>query len=195
MWSKIIAAASVALSSLALPNTDYEKKSAPIDQNVIYWTPRTKLIGSDFKREPIVESHFSAGSHLGTGLEISYSENQLRFTVKAYFVPDKSWIKVDDADLLKHEQTHFDIEEYYARLVRKEFRKIKTKGRSFESIRDESDALFARILQERERFQEQFDVETGHSANTEKEKEWEEKIRLSLQETQAFASPDLLFNM
>lgn len=193
MWSKLIAVALAAVSSLSLPNT-YNKSSVDAE-NVIYWTPRTKLIGSDFKRKPIEESHFSAGSHLGTGLEIEGTQLNFKLTVRAYFVPDKSWIKVHDADLLRHEQTHFDIEEYYARLIRKKLKGLRTKGRSFEQVRDEADVIFNDLLAERELFQEQFDAESGHSVNVEKEREWEEKVRLGLQETQAYASPDIMFSL
>lgn len=170
------------------------RNESPVkEESVIYWSPKTKLIGSDFKRPPLKESHFSAGSHLGTGLEISADNNHLRFTVKAYFVPDKSWIKVNDTDLLKHEQAHFDIEEYYARLIRKELGRIQVKGRPFDAVRAEADEMFARMLAERTRCQDLFDEETGHSVKTDKEKEWEDRIGEQLRETRAYASPELYF--
>jgi len=192
MWSKLFAAAVVALSSLTLPSTKPNEK--PMDDGtVIYWSPKTKLIGENFKRKPIEESHFSAGSHLGTGMEIASADQRLKFTIQAYFVPDKSWIKVQDSDLLAHEQTHFDIEEYYARLIRMELGKMKTKGKNFDQIRIESDKIFSRLLSERERYQEKFDEETGHSVHMEKEKAWELDVKHKLQETQAYASPELFF--
>lgn len=163
------------------------------EEAVIYWSPKTRLLVSDFKQAPVEDSHFSAGSHLGTGMEIASENDHLKFTVKAYFVPHKSWLKVNDADLLLHEQTHFDIEEYFARLVRKELTKVKVKGRPFEEIRKETDAMFGRVLAERTAFQERFDEETGHSANAAKEKEWEAMVKLLLDDTKSYASPELYF--
>lgn len=197
MWSKfvVVALSMATLSSLTLPNTSPNKKENGKVDPVIYWSASAKLVGSDFKRKPLAESKFSAASHLGTGLEMSYSEEEVSFTVKAYFVPDKSWIKVYDSDLLTHEQTHFDIEEYYARLVRKELKRIRTKGRSFEAIRKESDEIFARLLAEREACQEQFDAESRHSLHEENELEWEQRIQKGLEETEEFANPTIAFRM
>lgn len=186
---KLVLSAVVAVALPVVAGVDAGKS----EETVIYWSPKTKLIVSDFKQAPVADSHFSAGSHLGTGMEIASENEHLKFTVKAYFVPYKSWLKVNDADLLLHEQTHFDIEEYFARLVRKELSKIKVKGRPFEDIRKETDAMFARILAERTAFQEKFDEETGHSANTPKEKEWEAMVKLLLDDTKAYASPELYF--
>lgn len=191
MWSKIIVVAAAAISSLTLPNT-YSNKNEPVtNENVIYWSPKIKLTGTDFKRAPIEDSHFSAGSHLGLGMEISSAERRLKFSIHAYFVPEKSWIKVHDSELLEHEQAHFDIEEYYARLIRIELGKMKTKGKSFEEIRTQADEIFSRLLIEREACQNAFDEETGHSIHREKEKFWERDIKEKLMQTQAYASPHI----
>lgn len=194
MWSKIVVAAVAALSSLTVPS-GVSPRNTVEEESVIYWSPQTKLISADFKHAPLEESHFSAGSHLGTGMEISSAEARLKFTIKAYFVPEKSWIKVADSDLLAHEQAHFDIEEYYARLVRIELSKMKIKGKSFDEIRKQSDEIFSRLLSEREQYQMRFDEETGHSINIIKEKAWEADIRKKLVETESYASPDIFFTI
>lgn len=166
------------------------------EESVIYWSPRTRLAGSDFRQVPLADSRFSAGSHLGTGMEISGDGERLTFIVQAYFVPEKSWIKVADVDLLAHEQAHFDLEEYYARLVRKELsHHLQVKGRSFEAVRKDADAILSRILTERTRAQDRFDDETGHSVNVVKEQVWEAHIRQLLESTKNYAGTELNFEM
>lgn len=194
MWSisKLVVTAALACMAPADAPTDVPTLR---EESVIFWSPRAKLNGSDFKLPPETDSHFSAGSHLGTGMEISGNGEQLTFTVQAYFVPEKSWIKVQDADLLAHEQAHFDLEEYYARLVRKELSRIQVKGRPFDAIRRDADAILTRTLTERTQAQERFDEETGHSVNVIKEQAWEAQIRQMLEETKAYADTELNFEM
>lgn len=193
MWSisKLVVTAALAFMAPADTPTNAPKR----EDFVIYWSPRTKLIGTDFKLPPETDSHFSAGSHLGTGMEISGDGRQLTFTVQAYFVPEKSWIKVQDADLLAHEQAHFDLEEYYARLIRKELSRMQVKGRSFEAIRKDADDILTRMLTERTAAQERFDEETGHSVNVIKEQAWEAHIRQMLEETKMYSRVELNFEM
>lgn len=194
MWSISKLVVTAALSVMSPADTPADVPAAR-EETVIYWSPRTRLIGTDFKQAPEQDSHFSAGSHLGTGMEISGDGERLTFVVQAYFVPEKSWLKVADADLLAHEQAHFDLEEYYARLVRKEVSRLQVKGRSFEAIRRDADAILTRLLTERTQAQERFDEETGHSVNVVKEQAWEAQIRRLLEETKGYAGTELNFDM
>lgn len=194
MWSisKLVVTAALAFAAPADTPADIPVTR---EESVIYWSPRTKLIGSDFKQAPEADTFFSAGSHLGTGMEISGDGGYLVFTVQAYFVPEKSWIKVQDADLLAHEQAHFDLEEYYARLLRRELGRLSVKGRKFDDICKDADAILKRMLTERTQAQERFDEETGHSVNVVKEQAWEAQIRQKLEETKAYANTELYFEM
>ena len=194
MWSisKLVVTAALAFMAPADTPADTPAKR---EESVIYWSPRTKLIGADFKLPPESDSHFSAGSHLGTGMEISGDGERLTFTVQAYFVPEKSWIKVQNADLLAHEQAHFDLEEYYARLSRRELSRLQVKGRTFDAIRKDADAILTRMLTDRTQAQERFDEETGHSVNVIKEQAWEAHIRQMLEESKMYAGTELNFEM
>lgn len=159
--------------------------------NVLYWKSGFLLIPADFRQTPLADSHFSAASHVGTGMEMAMQDDRLSISVKAYFVPERSWIKVHDEDLLAHEQAHFDIEEYFARLARKELAQLKIKGKNFDQIRREADVIFARVLDKRSAFHEKFDKETNHSQLAKEEEHWEAEIKRLLDSTRNLENTEI----
>jgi predicted secreted Zn-dependent protease len=104
-----------------------------------------------------------------------------------FFVPNKSWVKSEyksDFELLKHEQLHFDISELYARKFREQLSKM-----SFtENVKIEISDLYEKITKKKIELQNEYDIETDHSVNILKQKQWGQKILIELQKRASYAS-------
>ncbi len=154
-----------------------------ISEEKILWQENNKLSWSDFKAKQKPQNDFVATTSSGISFSYSYSfkNNKMssKFSVQSYFYPEKSWYNPLDATphILKHEQTHFDISELHARILRK-----KITNFSFtKNIKTEMDALYQKQEIARRAMQEKFDKETDHSRNKEKEKLWEDYVATQLQ--------------
>lgn len=153
-------------------------QKAPAEDK-IHWNNSRKLSWQDFKGNPRESSQFSAESSLqiSYGLKISQEggvTNYL-FTVDCYFEKKDSWVKPDkktDA-LLKHEQIHFDIAEYFARKLRKEFKKNTFTIADYQS---KSKAIFNKNFTEYQSYQTAYDEDTRHGSIPEEQAKWEEKV-------------------
>src|SRR2546426_5352142 len=100
-----------------------QRLSAPIP-----WSSTRKLTWDDYQMAlPDKRDHDSL-----THSEIVYKTNwqcphrELYFTVIAFFHPEGSWVNPEakSDDLLRHEQLHFDLAEYYARTLKLKFNRF-----------------------------------------------------------------------
>ena len=149
-------------------------------ENRIHWDNSRKLSWQDFKGSPRESSKFSAESSLqiSYGLKISQEAGvtNYSFTVDCYFDKKGSWVKPDKKtdNLLMHEQLHFDIAEYFARKLRKEF---KQNSFTTENYQTKSAAIFNKNFEEYQNYQTAYDEETRHGIIPEEQAKWEEKVR------------------
>ena len=99
-------------------------------------------------------------------------------TVGAYFYPESSWHRpeVANANILSHEQLHFDISELFARKMRS---KIKV-FRFTSEVKAEMKGIYEEILRELRDFQTKYDDETNYSRDVEKQNEWNSMISEAL---------------
>jgi len=145
----------------------------------IVWQPNKMLSWADFKGNPNGNGNFGASA--SSGISQSYEINnkgildKSETTVVAHFYPEYSWYRAKDttARLLKHEQTHFDITEVHARMLRARIQSYNFTSRSKEEVKE----LYEEIENKRRAMQRAFDEETNHSINKEIEKKWEGKIK------------------
>ena len=143
------------------------------------WEANKLLQWSDFKGKPDRLTGYSATAN--TGISHRYTITSKGYLVKeksiiqANFYPKLSWYKPNliDKHTLAHEQTHFDISEIHARMLRKAIAQFKFSRHSQKEV----DALYKPIERARRAMQTQFDTETEHSQNLEAEKKWERKVR------------------
>ncbi len=151
--------------------------SSSLEEEKIEWNENYKLSWEDFKANPIASNGYVASTSSGISFSYSFSHNEveelldLKVSVTSYFYPEKSWFITTDVSsyILKHEQTHFDISELHARFLRKEIAETTfTKN-----IKEEIDAIYNRIENNRRKMQHLFDSESDHSKNKVKELEWE----------------------
>ena len=98
---------------------------SPSEREKIEWNEDYKLSWSDFKGKPNLKSGYVASTNSGISFSYSYgfkyNELVLDYEVKCNFYPELSWYipSIVTENTLRHEQTHFDISEIHARLLRK----------------------------------------------------------------------------
>jgi hypothetical protein len=153
------------------------------DETYIAWQSDYRLNWTDFKAQP--ENWKSVVALTASGLTFSYttkrSEAELlgyEFEVTAHFYPEKSWYikeRVNEVHL-RHERLHFDITELHAR----KFRKIVDNTRFTNNIRSEMNVIYERMNIELDAMQNQYDAETRHSINIEKQRVWERYVEMEL---------------
>lgn len=141
-------------------------------ESVISWSPLKLLNWDDFSGKAKDTSKFDAEACA----EVKYyyqfnSPHDFKFNVVASFNKNTSWCKREHAsqDLLEHEQLHFDIAELYARKIKEMFENYNySRNFSYEISR-----LFNQKKAEYHAMQRQYDEETNHSLNKNKQQDWE----------------------
>jgi hypothetical protein len=139
------------------------------NDTLIVWTEDRKLQWSDFN--PLeLEGNKAATSDIGIDiLTVSSSKGGFEHEVFSYFLKRSSSTATDDAGVLNHEQVHFDIAELYARKIRQKLHQIRDRGYTIK----EYHSIVDKIYQDYFEVQNQYDKETGHSVNSEKQAEWD----------------------
>ena len=103
----------------------------------------------------------------------------IEFKVKSVMDRSGSW--VDPAyktpALLEHEQLHFDITEYFARQMLKEFQK----GSYTRKFRSEIDDIKKRVIANRNTLQMLYDEQTNHSLNRKVQSKWNKYVKVLLE--------------
>ena len=151
--------------------------------DTLTWNHNLELQWSDFKARPKPGNEVVAVT--ASGLSFSYttaiSEGNIvdvRFNISALFYPEQSWYlpgHVSDI-VLDHERLHFDITELYAR----KFRKRLMQAAFTRNIDDEIASIYQSISDELNAYQLEYDRETNHSRNVEKQREWRRRVLLEL---------------
>jgi hypothetical protein len=141
----------------------------------ITWEENRVLQWTDFAGKECDTSKFDAECYA----EICYSytfydTTDFEFEVTAKFNKNTSWSRKGKqyVDLLKHEQLHFDIAQLYARELKQEFESFHYTCNYKEEIAE----LFNKKKLEYESAQRQYDDETNHSMNKDKQKEWAQLV-------------------
>ena len=154
-------------------------------QETILWSTTNDLEWDDFKANPDLYNNVAAVT--ASGLSFQYSTKKsstgelidYNFNIEAHFFPKDSWYKKESVNttILNHERLHFDITELFAR----QFRKKLATTKFSKNIDSEIKAIYRNIKIALSKVQNQYDNETNHSRNLEKQKEWEIKINSELQ--------------
>ena len=155
----------------------------PLPPERLVWDADKKLEWSDFKGNPDYLLDFVATTN--SGMSHSYGIDGNGFldkstsSVLAHFYPTFSWYKPADttAAILRHEQSHFDITEVYARKLRKRIQEFTFTANANEEIK----RLYEITENERREAQRLFDNETDHSRLQDQERIWVKRIRDSLE--------------
>jgi hypothetical protein len=147
-----------------------------------YWSKDSLLTWAEFKAPVDVSSSFDAFTISGITYNYKWhlqnGKYTADFTVTSYFLPGKSWTIADKQtpELLKHEQTHFDISEYFARQLLVAFNSYAFTPQ----IKEEIVTIYQRIEAERARMETIYDQQTNHSADTKIQNKWNAFIAILL---------------
>jgi hypothetical protein len=106
------------------------------------------------------------------------------FEVAAVFLPKQSWVKPEvvsgpalNAHTLRHEQTHFDLTEVYARQLRQLLHTSQSPcGTGADHVREEADRLVARESDA----QRQYDNDTRNGLDDARQQAWNRRVGESL---------------
>lgn len=164
---------------------------AQMEETKMSWEPNG-LTWADFKASPDPNSHFFANT--ASGISYSWSMRgsaqgkEYQYEVYSFFLPEKSWVRAGggSANLLAHEQLHFDITELFARKLRKALTEF-----DFENSRNLKGALqdlYKKMETERALLQRKYDAETSHSVKEDNQVNWQKYIEAELKELEQFAS-------
>ncbi|GAB3928391.1 hypothetical protein GCM10028827_22170 [Mucilaginibacter myungsuensis] len=109
---------------------------------------------------------------------------KLRFKVENNFLKKTSWVQKDKQteNLLGHEQLHFDINEYFTRKLYWELTNKSYTANYQQEVRD----IFASITKRLTAQQLQYDLDTKHSIDREKQADWEAVVKQQLTETPTY---------
>jgi len=177
-------------SSVEIGNSDEEVFRTP-NKNVRFsWHPNKRLTWSDFRGMPDRSSKFAATAN--TGISHTYAIDSQGYLIKkaskvyANFYPNLSWYvpKLINETTLAHEQTHFDISELHARILRKTIAEYRFTRNSKAEIQ----AIYQKIEKARKAMQVDFDRETKHSVNRQNELAWEAYVAKLLYKYRHWAS-------
>ncbi len=143
------------------------------------WDEGSPLTWKDFRGTPNKTQDYVAttnsGISLGFASQTSNGVTTYNIEIGSYFYPNHSWYRPGNvsAYILKHEQTHFDISEIFARKLRKKIAALDQLDPDFKS---KVENIYRQNEYDRTLFQSTFDVETEHSNFPDVEREWEQKV-------------------
>jgi hypothetical protein len=169
----------------------YKVPDYKIHEKQIEWSENRKLTWSDFKGKT---NSKNLNTSAETSCKLSLKSNSVnlfnkaKLTVTNFFVCNSSWVlpKVKNSSLLlEHEQLHFDLNEIYARQLRK---KIVEEKFSYFNLIKESNKIYEEISLLCSKRQELFDAETKHGTENITQKKWEKDIKTELKELEAYSA-------
>jgi hypothetical protein len=184
---RVVAAALAIGLLIAAPAASSLQQSAGI-----IWDERRPLVWDDFRATPdpnidavaLVFTGFTA-----TSFSCARDGGRARLSeggMLANMEPAKSWAKPaarGNAEILAHEQGHFNITEYFARRVRTMIRGTDCTGRPFETVAGEVRQKFTQLYNEWQATQARYDQETDHHKSRARQLDWDDLIRRQLEET------------
>ncbi len=143
----------------------------------IKWDKNRPLTWNDFLASP--KTNTSAVATTSTQLSIKFfkKNNLISYQITCQFVKKGSWVSVQNDYILKHEQGHFDIAEFFARKLNKTLQEHLKKNPG--NIKD-LDFIYNDLMNQKDNFQNKYDLETQNSINKPKQEEWLLKIEVLL---------------
>lgn len=153
-------------------------------EELIEWSESRRLTWSDYKASPNRNSDAAASTT--TYLMVSYniSSSDFSFRIESKFSKTRSWGLHKTSYILAHEQGHFDISEIFARMLYKDLKEYKFNKRTYQQ---DLKKIYQDILDEKEEMQNNYDRETNHSINKEKQAEWLKRIEKLLKQYEDYA--------
>lgn len=153
-------------------------------EELMTWNANRKLNWNDYKANPDPTTGAAATTTTYLTIEYKMSNESFQFKIKSFFSKDLSWGLHRTDYILQHEQGHFDIAEIFARKLYKEMSSYVFNKRTYQK---DLNKIYEGVVQEKTDFQNNYDRETNHSIDKEKQAMWLVKIKNLLREYEDFA--------
>jgi len=147
------------------------------------WSTR-RLTWSDFQGEPPTEGSEGAKTSYTIYSAWRCRGSAFEFRIVAGFRPQQSWVKpvvlrdtLQRRTVLGHEQTHFDLAEVHARIMRRTFREL---DRPCAQSDGDLSELAERLAQNEKAEQRRYDSETEHGLRAGPQASWTLQTRRRL---------------
>lgn len=167
--------------SLVVP---FDMSAQANDEELLTWSAARKLTWKDYKASPDTQSDAAASTTTYLSIEYKISANSFGYKIKSWFSKTKSWGRHKDDYILSHEQGHFDIAEIFARKLHKKMSEYRFDRKTYQQ---ELKKIYQDVMDEKEKMQDEYDEETNHSINKERQAEWLKKIAKMLHEYAAWS--------
>ena len=175
-------------SQNVIVNAFMVEKQTTHNNDTIYYDFNRNLTWSDFKGTP--DNNYFGGAVTASGFAFNSQINfdgkniYLDIGVYTFFSKDDSWKKpqINSNYHLLHEQHHYDISRLGSQKFITAIEKARFTKQNYSTLLR---SIFDKAYRENELMQKQYDRETNHSLNTEKQLEWNNKIATEIQRLKA----------
>ncbi|MEO6490101.1 MAG: hypothetical protein ABIO04_09200 [Ferruginibacter sp.] len=151
----------------------------------IAWAKDRKLMWTDFRATPDTSIKDVALSAIRLQKKWKLVGDTVSINIYSYFRPCYAWSKSKDSDtLLMHEQGHFNISEYFRRMMIKKLSEQNFKRRN---LANDIQTIYLDINSQLKMFSELYDAKTDFSRNRGAQIEWTGKIMSMIDSLEAFA--------
>jgi len=159
----------------------------------IVWRADRPLTWEDYKGRPDTNTRVASTTNSGFVRTWEAKGYTLRTVMVTTFYPCLSWSKNKaSARLLRHEQIHFDITEYFKRLY---YKRIAEATYSPATLPGLMKSIYQNILTESQAMQQEYDLQTTHSLNAEQQAAWEQKVAGLLASLKAWDKYELIVEL
>ena len=155
------------------------------DEELISWSQDKKLTWADYKGQAKTDTDAAASTATYLGIEYNFNNKGFDYKITCSFSKTKSWGLHKTDYILAHEQGHFDIAEIFARKLNKKMGGYKFNKDNFKS---DLKKMYEAVTSEKEEMQNEYDRETNHSINKDKQTEWLKKIDQLLKEYNSYSN-------
>jgi hypothetical protein len=155
-----------------------------VEEEYVKWQENRRLTWEDFKAAPLKLGNTAAMTTTHLGFSYNVTNGKVSYKIDCRFEKNKSWGLVKNDWILKHEQGHFDIAEIFARKLNKSINDYQFNKSTFQK---DLDVIYKSVVDEKEKFQQQYDDETDYSRNKTKQEEWLNKIDTELKQSNSWA--------
>jgi hypothetical protein len=159
-------------------------------EKTIVWHPSRPLKVENFKASTEKRPFQAATAYqILYGVKSYTLGGKTTLSVETHFVCDDSYFKKsdDDAQLLQHEQLHFDIAEIYARKYRKA---LSEQASNYNLYREKHQALIAGFRKELILKQDEYDAEVYKDSSL--QDEWNNWVKAELASLENYAGTELV---
>ncbi|MBC7874569.1 MAG: DUF922 domain-containing protein [Ferruginibacter sp.] len=154
------------------------------EEELLEWSASRKLTWADYKAQPDPQSDAAASTTTHLAINYNMSSKGFTYSIASRFSKTRSWGLHKTEYILSHEQGHFDIAEIFARKLHKEMGAYKFDKKTYQK---DLKKIYEKVTEEKEETQNDYDNETRHSINKEKQREWLKKIAEMLEEYEDYA--------